>query len=529
MKVLIADDEVYICSLIKHLIDWDGLGLELAGTYGSGDGVLAYLAEHTADILICDIEMPGMNGLELMEALSRSHPKLRIVVISGYRNFEYALSALKFGAINYLLKPIDEKNLNDVLRGIVTKSQGEQIQESVMERASSRLQLLQCVKSQVPFGSVEEVNYRYHYNFCEGLFQILSVCFPGNAGGEANLPVVYRMFEEILRPKLQEFCHEFEIFHDGSSGMCVVLNYSSRDAKAIGAAVDEILQNCIVEMSCKTQRKCFIGVGVPVGDLVDIHRCYEQASNVKAQFLVSHNLRIFHADPSVSYRTEGMIQITFEEKNALKRIVEEINPDGVRGWVDSVFSTREQLLRGRPWLYLPFCMQAVWQLMMITERMDIPEGNAQEKLDAFLEIGEGCTTPEALRCALTAVIQEEINQKLSSKLNNVAAYAQGAKEYIDRHYMENVTLKTLAYGLGVNPSYLSVLFKNEMGMNYSEYLLMVRMEEAKKLLRQRELNLSQIANAVGYDRVSYFSKLFKNFTGLKPGEYRRLHQRGLSE
>lgn len=529
MKVLIADDEVYICSLIKHLIDWDGLGLELAGTFCSGLGVLDYLKDHTADILICDIEMPEMNGLELMEALSQCSPKMEIVVISGYRNFEYALSALKFGAINYLLKPIEQKSLNDVLRSIVTKSQGEQTQETVMERASSRLQLFHCIVGRQMLGSVEEINQRYHYNFCKGLFQVLSICFPGGGGENVNLPVIYRMFEEILRPKLQSLCHEFEIFHEAHSSMCVVLNYASGDAKVITAALDGMLQSCIVELSCKTQRKCFIGVGIPVGELKDIHSCYEQATNVKAKFLVTNNLRIFYADPSVSYQAEGPAQLTFEEKNALRRIVEEINPDGVRGWVDGVFGSREQLLQANPWLYLPFCVKAMWQLMVIAEQMEIPGEHAQEKMDAFFNVVEGCSTPMAMRHALTEVIENEINQKLSRKLNNATAYAQGAKEYIDRHYMENVTLKTLSYGLGVNPSYLSVLFKNEMGMNYSEYLLMVRMEEAKKLLRKRELNLSQIANAVGYDRVSYFSKLFKNFTGLKPGEYRRLHQHGLGD
>ena len=135
MKVLIADDEVYICSLIRHLIDWEGLGLTLVGTFGNGDEVMAYLERDQADILICDIEMPGMNGLALMEQLSREHPEIQLVVISGYRNFEYALSALKYGAVNYLLKPLDQKSLNDVLRAIVTKSQQNLTSEREIGRA----------------------------------------------------------------------------------------------------------------------------------------------------------------------------------------------------------------------------------------------------------------------------------------------------------------------------------------------------------------------------------------------------------
>lgn len=529
MKVLIADDEVYICSLIRHLIDWEGLGLTLVGTFGNGDEVMAYLERDQADILICDIEMPGMNGLALMEQLSREHPEIQLVVISGYRNFEYALSALKYGAVNYLLKPLDQKSLNDVLRAIVTKSQQNLTSERVLERASARLQFLDCITKMEMPGSLEEINQRYHFNFTNGLFDIIFVCFPGSRNEINQLPVVCRMFESILRPKLQELCHEFEIFHDSPAAMCVLLNYDAGDEKALKVLIDNILQSSIVEISCKTQKKCYLGVGTPQKSFSDIRRSYMQARIVMAQRLVNRNQRVFYADENTENDFTDQRLLTRQEKDGLQRIVEEINPSLVRGWVDALFSSRAQQLQAHPWLYIGCSVQAAWHLMVVTDKLDAEGGSQPAKLEEFIAVAESCETPEDLRMELSALIETEINQNLSSKLDNVAAYAQGAKQYIDKHYMENITLKSLASGLGINPSYLSVLFKNEMQMNYSEYLLSVRMEQAKKLLRQRDKNLSQIANAVGYDRVSYFGKLFRNYTGLKPSEYRRLHQHGLGD
>lgn len=529
MKVIIADDEVYICSLIKHLIDWEGLGLELAGIFANGDETAAFLAENEADILICDVEMPGMNGLELMEQLSQTRPNISIIVISGYRNFEYALSALKYGAVNYLLKPLDQKELNDVLRVIVTKSKEKSFSESVLARASSRLQFLDSIVKPGTMGMLEDVNQRYHYSFAPGLFNVICAVFPGMPEEAGQLPVVYRMFESILRPKLQGLCHEAEIFHERTSAMCIVLNCTDTDSRTMIAAIDSLLQDCMVELSCKTQKKCFVGVGVPTKQLSGLNKCFVQASGVLARRFTSNNLRIFYADEGIDYTSSNIRLLTMNEKNALQRIVEEIDPTRVRGWVESLFDSREEFLREKPWMYLPLTMQAAWQLAMIAGELVSSKGDGQVNLDDFLVAAECCAEPKELQQQLTEMIETEIRKNLISKLDNVAAYAQGAKQYIDKHYMENITLKSLACELGINPSYLSVLFKNELQMNYSEYLLSVRMEHAKKMLRQRDRNLSQIANAVGYDRVSYFSKLFRNYTGLKPAEYRRLHQNGLGD
>ena len=96
MKVLIADDEPHICTLLKYLIQWEQLGLTLAGTFYGGDEVLSYLEHNTADILLCDIEMPGVNGLELMRELAVKAPELKVIVVSGFRNFEYVRTALQY-------------------------------------------------------------------------------------------------------------------------------------------------------------------------------------------------------------------------------------------------------------------------------------------------------------------------------------------------------------------------------------------------------------------------------------------------
>lgn len=130
---------------------------------------------------------------------------------------------------------------------------------------------------------------------------------------------------------------------------------------------------------------------------------------------------------------------------------------------------------------------------------------------------------------LSAIIQEEMTQRLGEKKQNMIIYAQQAMNYIDKHFAEVITLELIAEKLHISPVHLSVVFKRETGTNYSKYLAGVRVEKSKEFLKQPHMNLSQVANAVGYDSPTYFGNLFRKYTGLRPSEYRRLHQQDIGD
>ncbi|MEG2843348.1 MAG: response regulator, partial [Ruthenibacterium sp.] len=257
MRVMIADDEVHICSLIKHLISWEALNLEFAGLFFNGKEVLDFLTHNVADILICDIEMPGMSGIELMENLSKIKPELQIIVISGFRNFEYAHTSMKYGVKYYLLKPVDEKELNEALEAIITSSKKEERIESTISITSVRLQLIDVLNGTQKMDELKSVNVKYHFEFQEGAFNVLQVILSGVNPNSDYMPLMMRMLADILRPKFLDFCYDVEFFCVNAVSMYIIINYSAENEKIIQTTLDCMLQDAIVELGCKTQSKCF--------------------------------------------------------------------------------------------------------------------------------------------------------------------------------------------------------------------------------------------------------------------------------
>jgi two-component system response regulator YesN len=209
--------------------------------------------------------------------------------------------------------------------------------------------------------------------------------------------------------------------------------------------------------------------------------------------------------------------------------MEAINTAELEEWINFFFARQRREFEKTPRLALAFC-EAVVELMISTfDNLQVPVSNKE----AFRKQAQArfcaCSSFEGLRTALLHVVREEIAQRLAEKQQHMALYAQQAMNYIDKHYADTVTLEVIAEKLHITPVHLSVVFKRETGMNYSKYLAAVRIEKSKALLKQPDMNLSQVANAVGYDSTSYFSNLFRKHTGLKPAEYRRLHQQDIGE
>ncbi len=530
MKVLIADDEVHICSLIQYLIAWDELGLTPGGMFSCGEEVLEYLRGDTADILICDIEMPGMNGIELMQTLSRTRPEMKIVVVSGFRNFDYARSAMQYGACNYLLKPIDEKELNGVLREIVTSAQAGVRQDSVMMRASGRLQLLELLRAPGAPEDLAVINKNYDYHFSEGTFQVLrAVCLDGEPASD-TLRLIQRMFEEILRPRLADFCREFEFYRESAVHLCILINreHTGMSEAQLQSVLDSSLRGAIVELGCKTQSRVSIGVGPAVGRFSEVHQSYLAAAGAVCERLYRRESGVLYAEALVR-EADRIELLTAADRQALARCIEQIDPDGACRQIRQVFRHCEHAFRARPQRVFE-CARAVLTLTEQTmEHVGVVEESRERLVQSALLKLECCADVPELEACLCGAVCERINGRLAEKLANVSAYAQQAKQYIDKHYMQNITLELLAGQLNINPTYLSVVFKNEIRMNYSKYLTMVRMEKAKELLRRCDLNLTQVAHAVGYDRTAYFSNVFRQYVGVKPTEYRRLHQHGIGD
>ncbi len=527
MKVIIADDEIHICSLLRHLIQWERLGLTLLDVFYNGNDVLEQFKKEPADILICDIEMPGMSGNELIGHIAASYPSCKCIVISGFRSFEYARSAMQYGVTNYLLKPIDGNELNAALRAIVSSAGIDIPQASAITRQSIRYGLSDMLSSEAVALSLQEANRKYQFEFCEGYFIAIKTVLTDIDISSDFLPRIMGMLSDTLIYKLMDFCCDAEVFRLSPVCAFVLLNYAPEHEALIHSMVDKALRETLIELGGKTQCKCYCGVGVPVRRLGDIPLSWQSAMRVVCGRIESESRQIYYAERAPDVPCASREPVGPKEEQELANYIEAINIPNIKVWIDHYYTAVERENKNALWRVFSLCYNVVDLIVSVFDKLGVPISDKQAFRKRAELIFDSCGTSQVLKEALFAVVEGEISKRLSDKQQNMAMYVQQAKQYISLHYAESVTLETIASRLYISPVYLSIIFKSETGMNYSKYLAGVRIEKAKELLKNYAMNLSQVANSVGYDSTNYFSNLFKKHTGIKPLEYRRLHQQDI--
>lgn len=522
MRVLIVDDEQRICTLIKKLIHWEGLGLSLCGTYQSAAEALERLERDGADILICDIEMPEMSGLELLRRVRAAAPACRTIIVSGYRNFEYAHEAMKLGVFRYILKPIDETELNDVLAELAG-SIGEEAAHRQNAAAERRSGLWTELMSGDAAPDMAACNQRYGYAFRPGRFVAARVFFPESPETAPAGRQFSALYESAMKTRLGEICWDMATF-SGPEGTYSVLNY--KDTPDAAGVLDSALHDVLAELHGKTQCEFFVSLGRPETGTEDLPRGRRMADAAMWRRMAERHSAVFYGEEAdLDAMRRPPPGLSPEEKQSLTAIIEQIQSGQLPQWVRGCFDAHRAELDAAPQLYLNFARSLMIAMLNQLYNMEVQteiQEQARMRTERCIHQAVG---REELIAQLSALMTEILDTVLRPKEDNVDMYVEKAKAYIKRHYMEEITLDALAGELNLNASYLSALFKNVMQINYSKYLTGVRMDEAKRLLRNTDLNLTQIAQRVGYQNSFYFTRIFTKTAGMKPQEYRRLYQK----
>lgn len=372
MKVVIADDEIYICSLIKHIVEWDKLGLQLLGVFTDGDAVLTQFEREPADILICDIEMPGMSGNELIHQLSEQYPNCRCIIISGFRNFEYARQAMQYGVTHYLLKPIDGDELNAVLKSIIDMSHaGPSAPHSISEQ-NIRLSLTDALLSGEPMESLAYVNDTYHFHFREGIFNIISAVFTGIDIHADFLPEVMSMFSDILKQKLIDFCYDAEIFRTRPVSALLLINYERDRPRVIHSMLDVALRDTLTQLGGKTQCRCYLGVGIPVDTISQLDESLQAAETAVCSRFKNQDRHIYFAgSEETAPEPSQPLEILVQEKRALSSHIEAIHTARIDEWTRTMFTRCRKDFEKTPRQALALCMQAVDVTLSVYESLQI--------------------------------------------------------------------------------------------------------------------------------------------------------------
>ena len=526
LKVLIADDERLICRLVQILADWEALGMEVAGTAENGLEALEKIRQLEPDILITDIRMPGLGGLELIEQAKALRPELEVIIISGYAHFEYAQSAIKFGVGNYLLKPIKKEELMGTLRTLgerclarkeaqVKSSLSLESRRKDMERI--RASLAKEVLGRETAGLTEKRLEEEYYFDCPGeLYQVflLKLDWDPRTVSRAAVELVREKAREILVSALEKAGVQ-AVFEFEESVGCGVVNYGRETRDSFRRALRDGLNELDGRKHLFGQVEFSLALGTEEREPSGLGQSVEYARAALWERWITGPGRVLETVPAGCGGGQELLDRYGREiQGAVERM------DGKEGRLAA------EHLKEAPLPTPEICGRDLQELVSAAGRLFVSRlGNVDMEtclLDFASRVGQ-CSRGEQAFEVLAAFQEGLMEGILAIRRNEALRPVRIAKQYVQQHFSEPITLEDVCEAAGFSVSYFSALFKKETGEGFSKYLTRVRMEEAKTLLRETNLPVAEICERVGYSDRKHFTALFHKMAGLNPAEYRKLY------
>ncbi len=533
IRVVIADDETRICKLIIKLIDWDQIGMVIAGTASNGIEALELIERENPDIVITDIRMPGYDGLEMIEKAKKMNSDLEFIIISGYGQFEYAKKAIDFGVKDYLLKPINKDDLLKALLkvetsikkkkgqitlekeyGLILKNDANKIREAFLNN------LMVFNSESFKEYTLREVNENYHFNFQEGIFSIVILKIDDMGKDcSSNIKKIIDEIVDMIKPKLQNITYELDIIRS-KNNVYIVINYNQHEKKQIQGIFLKVLEFFNQRISTIGKIEITAAFGEEVEDLRDITESFKSAQLLIEDRILKGTGKIIEIDGSERDKAE-IENIFYNVSKKLIKAVELLDIDEVKRIILSFKKDiTSQNIRGTELKKMINEIGNIYYITMKSNTMKID--HAPEDYQRLSNQIDNCHSADCLFDELLKHITSSLIILNTDKSHNNLKQIKLAKKYIEENYMKNITLEDLGAYIGFNPSYFSSLFKKETGTSFIEYLSKIRIEKAKDLLKDSDLRIQDVCLMVGYNDVKYFTKSFIKYTGLKPNEYRKI-------
>lgn len=521
LKLIVADDEYLICGMLTKIIHYDELGLELIGTANDGESLWNMVERQSPDLVVSDISMPGIDGLEVIQRAHERGMHTKFILISGYREFDYAYTALKYGVEDYILKPITENELNatlgkaaDQLRKKGAAADSEPVRALFFK--DSFLKELMAAPH-----TLEELNRSYGTRFAQGCFRVMKVKLDRRPGSGNPEELMEAVPENVIQAALREsfsYCDDC-LLKTERDGVTALLNYQTTRSEQFMGHAAALLSRLRQEERIKNELLVTLCVSDEYTDPTDSLRGRQQAMDTVWSRLARGGGRVlFYREEAHSVPADQLAKL----ENRLIRSFEIINAPEFREAMTDFFHLPAAFLARR---------EALQMLRRILDHffyLHYDRLSTMQDADALrrqIEWELCCYYPmeavqHALISHLTAALEELSGRKDMQQVRAVRV----ACACVEQDYGGNITLEHVARQVNLSPDYFSRLFKKETGRNFTEYVTGVRMDHARELLRSSAMNVSEIAYAVGFSDVQYFSKAFKKVVGVKPTEYRKLHQ-----
>ena len=545
LKIFLAEDEVIVRETIKRMIPWEELGFELVGEAADGEMALPLLIRQKPDLLITDIKMPFMDGLTLAKLAKKELPELKIVILSGYDDFNYAKQAINIGVEDYLLKPITKNALIERLSEIRSRYEHEKTQKEYYENFQREMQAYEknssrdffeaLVRGSMDMMEVYKKAEKLGVDIVAEAYNILIFTmnseedFSGQKEG-------YSEWEAESLEMLEEF------FSGHPSAMLFRSNIFSYGVLLKGQkeSIKEITKECVGKIQGilkrkESKREWFLAVGQPVERLSQIKKSYHTASRAFSQrYLYVENILYYDEMEMMEHRsgqadTNDNAYLKKVDVNALNpAILQKFLSNGIQEETENFVKDYFYAIGQEPMESLVFRNYVILNVRfsVITFLKGLgcdTEGMEPENTEEIL--AESGKNIESAIAYAEKMVSQAITIRDQNSGNKNRSILKTAVDFIESHYMEEeISLNTVANVANVSANHFSALFSQNMGQTFIEYLTSLRMNKAKELLRCTGMRSSEIAGEIGYKDAHYFSYLFKKTQGMTPSDYRKVRE-----
>ena len=519
-KVLLADDEPMALEMLKYVLDWNGIGFTICGSCSNGREVIEAIDTYQPDVVITDIRMPVMDGLDMIGYV-REHGKedTIFIVVSGYGEFEYAKKAMQYAVKYYLQKPVFEEEIYEII--IEVK---EQLDKSFRDRESSRMYdkaALVGVLSNIMLGNANEENISSLKNFIDKDtitmgWSCIVIEFEGSKQEETSeKSKSTRLKIRKALDKIVESNSGIFVLEQSSNHFVVLISLKNQkyQENRIKSIAEEIYQSLIsVVLSGYT-----VGVGEPVMDINVVKHSYAGAVvALNYRFYTGLNSLIFYKEIK-----EKKFNFEFNDifmSNKILEAVEETDVKKIKSMISEVFEYFEEH-RVHPDIVRMFTSNTISKINDLLNKSEV-NTKALIKKHTIGDLKAHEITMHTLRKFFEAFCLAGCEQFKKESTVKVGDNIVKIEAFIKENYKKNITIRELSEHVYMHPAYLGQLFIRNFGIGFNEYIHKMRIEEGKRLIDGTNLKNNEIAHALGYSSYNSFLLKFQKYTGMKPTEFR---------
>ena len=543
LKIFLAEDEVIVRETIKRMIPWENLGFELVGEAADGEMALPLLIRQQPDLLITDIIMPFMDGLTLARLAKKEVPGLKVVILSGYDDFNYAKQAINIGVEDYLLKPITKNALIERLTEIRSRYEDEKTQREYYEKFHREMQAYEKNSSRDFFevlvsGSLDmmEVYKRAEKLGLDIVAESYNVLiFTMNCNEDfSGQREGYSSWEAESLEMLEKFFtgHPFAMLFRSNVFSYGVLIKGEKNS------IRENTRICVEEIRKIFDRKednkeWFVAVGESVERLSQIQKSYHSASRAFSQRYL-YDGKVLYYDEMLAMEKKD---VTNDDSEYLQKVdVNALNPTILQKFLSNgLLEETENFVQDYFYAIGQEPMESVVfrSYVILNVRFSVLsflkelgcDTKTLEPEDTEKILAESGRNMESIIAYAEKLVSQAIQLRDRNSGNKNRSILKTAVDFIDQHYMEeDMSLNKAANAANVSANHFSALFSQNMGQTFIEYLTSLRMDKAKEYLRCTGMRSSEIAGEVGYKDAHYFSYLFKKTQGMTPSDYRKARE-----